>query len=684
MRINKIKLENIRSYLNQEIVFPEGSVLLSGDIGTGKSSVLLAIDFALFGLRRSELSGASLLRNGKDYGFVELDFDIDGKNVVIKRSLKRDKSVSQDSGYIIINGSKKEGTAVELKQAVLDLLNYPKELLTKSKSLIYRYTVYTPQEEMKQILVGDKDVRLDTLRRVFGIDKYKRIKENTDIFLSKLKEKIKLFEGMVVDLGEKEEIKKKKLEELNKLKIKVNDLIPVLEKFSKDILNKKEEISKIEDDIKILNNLKSELEVVNANLRNKLESRERYNREIDELDKESELLSKDLKGKEIYDGLDDKIKKKENEFNILDEEFKELIKKISEFSREVDLILENKDGILKLDICPLCKQTVDLKYKHSLIKKENEKVEGIKKSMEIHFNKKHLNENEIKKIKEELEILRNKEKESGMIRLKKERLEEKQNRLKYLLKLQSELTKEMERFTLERRNISEKIREYSDIDKKYEINKKELEELRNKEKEVEINKSSLDREIEDFEDELIELSKEINRKLEIKRDVVYFNKLREWVEKYFVNIMGIMEKKIMFKVHNDFNVLFQNWFDILIEDENLNIKLDDEFSPLIIQNDYEIEYNFLSGGEKTAAALAYRLALNQVINRLMDTIKTDDIIILDEPTDGFSSEQLDRMKLVLDELDVKQVVIVSHESKIESFVDNVIKFRKEGHVTSVG
>ncbi|MEM4245568.1 MAG: SMC family ATPase, partial [Candidatus Nanoarchaeia archaeon] len=186
MIIKKIRLKNIRSYLDQTIEFPEGSVLLSGDVGSGKSSILLAIDFALFGLRRSSMSGSSLLRNGRDFGFVQLDFTIDDKEVTIKRALKRNNSsVVQDSGFITINGVKKEGTAQELKQSILDLLHYPHELLTKSKSLVFRYTVYTPQEEMKQILLGEPDLRLDTLRRVFGIDKYKRVKENSKIFSSR-------------------------------------------------------------------------------------------------------------------------------------------------------------------------------------------------------------------------------------------------------------------------------------------------------------------------------------------------------------------------------------------------------------------------------------------------------------------------------------------------------------------
>ena len=105
MILKSIKLENIRSYLNQQIDFPEGTVLLSGDIGSGKSSILLAIEFALFGVKRKDLSGSALLRHGKKTGSVELKLGINGKEIIIKRVLKRGKGdVKQEAGYIVING----------------------------------------------------------------------------------------------------------------------------------------------------------------------------------------------------------------------------------------------------------------------------------------------------------------------------------------------------------------------------------------------------------------------------------------------------------------------------------------------------------------------------------------------------------------------------------------------------
>ena len=126
----------------------------------------------------------------------------------------------------------------------------------------------------------------------------------------------------------------------------------------------------------------------------------------------------------------------------------------------------------------------------------------------------------------------------------------------------------------------------------------------------------------------------------------------------------------------EFSKLFSEWFSMLVSD-SFNVRLSEDFTPVIEQQDYELDYAYLSGGERTAIALAYRLALNQVINSFLSKIKTRDLVILDEPTDGFSDQQLDKMREVLDELNISQLIIVSHEQKIESFVDNVIKFKKE-------
>jgi len=58
------------------------------------------------------------------------------------------------------------------------------------------------------------------------------------------------------------------------------------------------------------------------------------------------------------------------------------------------------------------------------------------------------------------------------------------------------------------------------------------------------------------------------------------------------------------------------------------------------------------------------------------------LIILDEPTEGFSETQIDKMRDIFEELQVGQLIMVSHEQKMESFVDHVIRIRKEGDKSS--
>ena len=187
MLLKSIKLKNIRSYADETLNFPDGSLLLSGDIGAGKSTILIAIEFCLFGFRPKELDGSTLLRHGEKEGSVTLTFDIDEKETVIKRTLKKgSKSISQASGHIISGDMKKELTPVELKAEMLNILGYPKNILNKSKDLIYRYTVYTPQEDMKSIIKENPENRLDVLRKVFNIDKYRQIRENTSVYIRTL------------------------------------------------------------------------------------------------------------------------------------------------------------------------------------------------------------------------------------------------------------------------------------------------------------------------------------------------------------------------------------------------------------------------------------------------------------------------------------------------------------------
>ena len=65
----KLTLKNFKCYENKTFVFDNGFVLIEGQSGTGKTSILQAIIFVLFG------KGKNLKMNGKTSCSVNLEFE---------------------------------------------------------------------------------------------------------------------------------------------------------------------------------------------------------------------------------------------------------------------------------------------------------------------------------------------------------------------------------------------------------------------------------------------------------------------------------------------------------------------------------------------------------------------------------------------------------------------------------
>ena len=103
MIFKKLRLKNIRSYEDLEIEFPKGSVLLAGEIGSGKTSILLGLQFALFGLQPGQ-RGSSILRHGSDTAYACLEMEIDNKTIILERMIKKNKngSITQNINNIYV------------------------------------------------------------------------------------------------------------------------------------------------------------------------------------------------------------------------------------------------------------------------------------------------------------------------------------------------------------------------------------------------------------------------------------------------------------------------------------------------------------------------------------------------------------------------------------------------------
>jgi exonuclease SbcC len=680
MILNKITLNNIRSYKNQEITFPEGSVLLSGDIGCGKTSVLLGIEFALFGLQPGQ-RGSSLLRNGEREGGVILEFEVDEKKIIVERTLKKGKTISQNYCAINIDGEKREFSVTELKDRVLKILNYPKEF-SKKQNILYKFTVYTPQEEMKQIILEDPDTRINTLRHVFGIDKYKKILENISILASKLREEKRVKEWMIEDL---EQDKANLTSKEDELEAKHYNLASIeKELFLKTetrekIQEEKEEISKKIEERK---KLQQEIEKTKIIISNKEENLTGNLKIIMQIKNQIEELSKIEFNEEEVKSCEQQIIFKKKEKEELNEENLRITSQINSLNiknQENDML---KKRIIQIEICPTCLQNVEPVYKSNVINKlESNVSENLKKIEEFTFEKKKILETRIdveKHISSKEEQLQ----KLNILKIRLQDVEEKKKRLEEMKKLNELIQKDIGILNQHIESISKFVFEINKFQNIFKKKQEELDEALKQERIVEIKVAELKKEIEVFSKQIEEFKERIKKTEEIREKLSYITKLETWLSKNFSPLISFIEKNVMIRLKMEFSKLFARWFSMLVSDV-FEVGLDDNFTPIIEYQDYEIDYSYLSGGERTAVALAYRLSLNQVVNSLLSKIKTRDIVILDEPTDGFSEQQLDKMRDVLRQLNVRQLIIVSHEQKIEGFMDNVMRFRKEHGVSKV-
>ena len=304
--------------------------------------------------------------------------------------------------------------------------------------------------------------------------------------------------------------------------------------------------------------------------------------------------------------------------------------------------------------------------------KNIEKLEERKKEIEgLIIPVKRLKE-ELKKRKSEIEI----------IKIKLDNLKEKEERIFEIQRQKSLVEKDLEILEKHVETIEKSILEYSKFDLIYNEKFQELTEAKQRENSFAIKKAEINKDIQFLENQIKEKEQSILKKENIKKGIERIRELEFWLSNKFLELVLYTEKQVMITLKEEFSKLFSRWFSILVS-ESLTAKLDDDFSPVIEQQDYELDYSFLSGGERTAIALSYRLALNQVINSMLSNIKTSNLVILDEPTDGFSSQQLDKMRDVLSQLNTEQLILVSHEQKIEGFVDNIIRFSKDNGITKV-
>lgn len=205
--------------------------------------------------------------------------------------------------------------------------------------------------------------------------------------------------------------------------------------------------------------------------------------------------------------------------------------------------------------------------------------------------------------------------------------------------------------------------------------KREVDLLSDQRSELKQSAAVLSKGIESENKEIQRLENEIKKLKESEAKASLYKGISSWLEEHFLPAITDIERYVFASINEDFNNLLQRFFSILVEEGDFTTTVDDSFSPVVEQGGYELDIKSLSGGERTAVALAYRLALNYMVKRANEAMHAN-LLILDEPTEGFSKDQIYKLRNVLEELNCDQVIIVSHERDLEAMVDRVYRVEK--------
>ncbi len=265
----------------------------------------------------------------------------------------------------------------------------------------------------------------------------------------------------------------------------------------------------------------------------------------------------------------------------------------------------------------------------------------------------------------------------NLIKSKQRKIEEKKIKEKSLLELDNEvlmLSKKLDEVKVIFRDRQEVENNINSLDSDKELLENELMKMKEN---LAMRKTEHDNNLKQIE----LLNKKIGELEERVDKIIFTDQIGTWLNQHFIPSLDQIESQVLISVKEEFNRLFQKWFYLLIEVGDIDVEIDEFFTPIVNQSGYHLEVDSLSGGEKSSIALAYRLALNEIIRRMV--MIEDNLLILDEPTDGFSKEQLVQIKYVLEELSAAQVIVVSHEKELEGFVETIFRVVKESEKSQV-
>ena len=687
--ITSIELGDFLAHSNTKLEFGNGVTVFVGNNGAGKSSIIDAITFALFG-QHTRKSNKGLIKRGATQGFAKVVFSVNGKQYEAVRKIDSKGTLSAKFSDTT-NDEQIEIAAGERKQFGESMTHEVEKIIGLDFEKL-KIASIVQQGELNAIINAKPKEFKELLNAIIGIDKLDVASESMKTVNKEFREKIK------EDVGYDDTHIEILLRDLENTQNEIQIAIPEkqqLESKQKEIQIKLDELrEKVETETPKIDKI-NQLEL------RKKELVEYAKKAIDDIQYEisqNERKIRDCEGCfehiEIKKDLESKIEKVEQAID-------DTIKKIQQASGQIASLKEKQSLASKLQLkdnkCPVCDSEV-------------EKLNPL-------FQEEHLKQ-EIIQLQEEIN---SKEKENEMYKQKKndfsEKLQDSRNAEATLrahhITSKEELIKIQENTKTKKQNIQNIPKDKENVS--------EISQIDAHAKTIFENITKLESETKGFDEyEFSKLKESINEKQrnlsQIDQQIgAISEKISKGEEQIKVIQSAVSELKIVKEYVENLNEIQTNIFSrdgpvatslrswalntisakasehlTLLNTKIQRIALSEKTRDISItcySKSEVLDLESLSGGEKVSVALALRLGMASLLGA-----SNLNLMILDEPTTHLDAERKKSLVGVLSQLSnisnsetQMQFLIITHDTEIfeDSSVEQIYKFESTEQGSSV-
>ncbi|MBU1000304.1 SMC family ATPase [Patescibacteria group bacterium] len=247
----KLKLSNFTSYgeAPPELDFTKFKLAaISGLNGAGKSSLLDAVTWCLWGSSRAGESSDSLIHSGANRMQVDFSFELDGHRYTVKRSRLKKGNGSTTLEFWSGSHNLTEGTIKTTQEKIINCLHLTFETFTNSS--------YLRQSHADEFTTKGPTDRKRILADILGLSNYDLLEERAKEKIKEIQSKLQLLEYQVLEI----EAELSQKQERGKKKRVAEETISRVEEKIKTLEEKIKKLQDRRETIKIANEQKAKLE----------------------------------------------------------------------------------------------------------------------------------------------------------------------------------------------------------------------------------------------------------------------------------------------------------------------------------------------------------------------------------------------------------------------------------------